>query len=46
MFLKDCYDPSVEDGFAEREKTRGCGVVERKLRGSWRGQDELGWGLF
>lgn len=45
MFLKGFYDPSVEDGFAEI-KTRRCGAVERKLSGSWRGQDELGWGLF
>lgn len=45
MFLKDFYDPSVEDGFTEI-KTRGCGVVERKLRGSQWGQGELGWGLF
>ena len=32
-FLRDCYDPSVEDGFADK-KTEAVVVVERRLAGT------------
>lgn len=33
VFLKNCYDPRVEDGFAEKQKLEAVVVVERRLSG-------------